>query len=217
MRTRLKICGLKQADDVLACVEAGADAVGFVFYEPSPRYVGVADAAELCVYLKPWVTPVALFVNPSVELVNSAIEAIPNLLLQFHGDESKEFCERFSRPYIKAIRMQEATNLRDIGLEYSSAQALLLDSWSTGYGGSGHAFDWKALANQALPNQPIILSGGLTSELVFKAISEVRPYGLDVSSGVERSRGVKCRQRIVEFCHSVQLANASLINGEVKE
>lgn len=217
MRTRLKICGLKESVDVLACVESGADAVGFVFYEPSPRYVDVDKATALCAYLKPWVTPVALFVNPSAELVNAVIKAIPNLLLQFHGDESREFCESFSRPYIKAIRMQADTNLLDIGNCYHSAQALLLDSWSTGYGGSGHAFDWKALAKQSLPHQPIILSGGLTADLVLKAISEVRPYGLDVSSGVEQSRGVKCRDRIVEFCHSVQLANASLINGEVKE
>lgn len=213
MKTRLKICGLRRREDIDACVEFGADAVGFVFYEPSPRNVSIAQAAELASHLKPWVTPVALFVNPDPSLVHEVISHIPNVLLQFHGDESQDFCSSFRRPYLKAIRMKEGTNLVSIGETFHDAQALLLDSWSAGYGGSGHAFDWDALLEAPLPSQPIILSGGLTADLVFEAIMKVKPYGLDVSSGVEHSRGVKCPLKIRDFCHAVLKANTANIQS----
>ncbi|HEX5486684.1 phosphoribosylanthranilate isomerase [Limnobacter sp.] len=206
-RTRIKICGLKTAQAVSACVAAGADAVGFVFYPPSPRAVVPDLAAELASGLGAWQTPVALFVNPEPTLVNEVIRKIPQVLLQFHGDESPDFCEAFGRPYLKAVRMKDGVDVIKESRRYGRAQALLLDSWSDQYGGSGHAFDWTLLPRQSEMSQPLVLSGGLSANNVEMAISQVAPYGVDVSSGVESARGVKSESLIESFCRAVQLAD----------
>ncbi len=206
-RTRIKICGLKTPEDVQACVQAGADAVGFVFYPPSVRAISVDHAAELAKAIGPWQTPVALFVNPKIEEVGAVIACIPNVLLQFHGDEPSDFCESFRRPYIKASRMKEGVDLQQESVRYAQAQALLLDSWSEQYGGSGHVFDWSLLTKAGEIAQPLVLSGGLTVQNVAQAIEHSGVYGVDVSSGVESARGVKNRSLIMDFCGAVQLAD----------
>ncbi|NJM32840.1 MAG: phosphoribosylanthranilate isomerase [Limnobacter sp.] len=209
-RTRIKICGLKTAAAVSVCKEAGADAVGFVFYAPSPRYVEPAHAQQLCQALGPWQTPVALFVNPAPEQVHAVLACMPNALLQFHGDESPRFCASFARPYLKAIRMQAGTDLHEQARQYASAQGLLVDSWSEAYGGSGQAFDWLLLPKPGSLPLALILSGGLHPENLQEAISNCQPYGVDVSSGVESSKGVKCETKIRAFCRAVQQADAAL-------
>ena len=191
----------------MACRDAGADAVGFVFYEPSVRFVSPERAAELVHCLGPWQTPVALFVNADRALVQKVIACIPNVLLQFHGDESPEFCESFDRPYLKAIRMKEGTDLIALSQEYSSCSGLLVDSWSEGFGGSGHTFEWSLLPDLSKMAVPMILSGGLNQENICQALSQISPYGVDVSSGVEARRGVKCGTKIKEFCQAVQSAD----------
>lgn len=207
LRTRIKICGLKTQQAVSACVAAGADAVGFVFYPPSPRSVSPALAAELASGLGAWQTPVALFVNPDPLLVNEVVQRIPQVLLQFHGDETPAFCESFGRPYLKAVRMKDGVHVLEESARFKGAQALLLDSWSEQYGGSGHAFDWTLLPRQSEMSQPLVLSGGLSVNNVAVAISQVAPYGVDVSSGVESARGVKSESLIESFCQAVQRAD----------
>jgi phosphoribosylanthranilate isomerase len=206
-RTRIKICGLRDQESVVACRQSGANAVGFVFYEPSVRYVEPQLAGRLVSFLGPWQTPVALFVNPQSDLVRSVIQQIPNVLLQFHGDEPVEFCESFSRPYLKAIRMNADTNLVDMSHRFASASGLLVDSWSEGFGGSGHAFEWSLLPDQSRLAQPLILSGGLHEGNICQALSQIHPYGVDVSSGVEAQRGVKCPSKIKAFCQAVVAAD----------
>ncbi|MDX1669449.1 MAG: phosphoribosylanthranilate isomerase, partial [Limnobacter sp.] len=205
--TRIKICGLSQQQDVLACRDAGADAVGFVFYKPSSRYVSPEQAATLVRSLGPWQTPVALFVNADPSEIERVVALIPNVLLQFHGDETPQFCESFQRPYLKAIRMQEGTDLIALSHDYSSASGLLVDSWSEGFGGSGHTFEWSMLPDLSKMAVPLILSGGLNSNNICQALSQISPYGVDVSSGVEARRGVKCVIKIKEFCQAVQTAD----------
>lgn len=207
LRTRIKICGLKDEQAVLACRDAGADAVGFVFYEPSVRNIQIELAGQLAKLLGPWQTPVALFVNPEIKFVEEVIRHIPNVLLQFHGDESPQFCESFKRPFMKAIRMKPGVDLVEQSLLFSSAIGLLVDSWSEGFGGSGHAFEWSLLPDQAKLAQPMILSGGLTDQNICQALSQIRPYGVDVSSGVEAQRGVKCVSKIKAFCEAVHVAD----------
>jgi phosphoribosylanthranilate isomerase len=211
MRTRIKLCGLQTKDAVFAAVNAGADAVGFVFYSLSPRNIDVSNAGQLAHCLGAWQTPVGLFVNPHFELVQSAIAEIPNLLLQFHGDESPEFCESFKRPFIKAIRMKSGVDLRNESVRFSEAQALLVDSWSEAYGGTGHTFDWSLLPAAGQLTQGLILSGGLNEINVDKAISAVKPYGVDVSSGIESAPGIKSIEKIEQFCKAVYRADSQLL------
>lgn len=211
MRTRIKLCGFKTEDTVRAATWAGADAVGFVFYPPSPRHIEVAQAGQLARCLGAWQTPVALFVNPQADYVNSAISEIPNVLLQFHGDESPQFCDSFRRPYIKAIRMKAGVDLRQESVRFHSAQALLVDSWSEAYGGTGHTFDWSLLPKAGELKQALVLSGGLDASNVEQAIHGLRPYGVDVSSGIESARGVKSIEKIEMFCKAVQKADAGLL------
>jgi phosphoribosylanthranilate isomerase len=211
-RTRIKLCGLRTKADVQAAVEAGADAVGFVFYPPSPRAVTVEQAAQLAKTLPPWVTAVGLFVNPDVAQVQAALSAIPGLMLQFHADEDDAFCSQFSAPYIKVARMHAGLNLVEFSLSYPGAQAILVDALVQGYGGAGHSFDWswlpKAENGSLQLDKPLILSGGLTVDNVADAVKTVRPYAVDVSSGIERSRGEKCPQRMAAFCRAVRAADA---------
>ncbi|WP_138518513.1 phosphoribosylanthranilate isomerase [Limnobacter alexandrii] len=211
MRTRIKLCGFQTEDTVRAATRAGADAVGFVFYPPSPRHIEVKQAGLLARCLGAWQTPVALFVNPQADFVNSVISEIPNVLLQFHGDESPEFCESFLRPYLKAIRMKAGVDLRVESARFESAQALLVDSWSEAYGGTGHTFDWSLLPKAGELKQALVLSGGLDAGNVEQAIHGLQPYGVDVSSGIESARGIKSIEKIEMFCKAVQKADAGLL------
>lgn len=211
MRTRIKLCGFQTEDTVRAAVQGGADAVGFVFYPLSPRNVMPADATQLAHCLGAWQTPVALFVNPDPALVLTVATQIPNVLLQFHGDETPDFCESFNRPFIKAIRMKEGVDLLAESARFHTAQALLVDSWSEAYGGTGHTFDWSLLPKPHELKQALVLSGGLNVTNVAQAILGLKPYGVDVSSGIESQRGVKSIEKIETFCKAVQKADAALL------
>ena len=205
-RTRIKICGLSREADVDAAAAAGADAVGFVFYDKSPRHVSVARAAELARRLPPFVTPVGLFVNASEALVGEAIAAIPQLLLQFHGNETPQACARAGRPYLRAVRMTRAIDLLDFATRFANAQAILLDAHVEGYGGGGKVFDWS-LVPPAVP-LPVVLSGGLHAANVIQGIHRLRPWAVDVSSGVESAKGIKDADAIRRFCDAVREADA---------
>jgi phosphoribosylanthranilate isomerase len=204
-RTRVKICGLTREADVDAAVDAGADAVGFVFYVASPRHVDLARAAELAGRLPPFVTPVGLFVNAAADEVRRATEAIPNLLLQFHGDELPADC-RHGRPYLRAARMAPGFDLLDFAAQFHDAQALLLDTHVAAYGGSGKVFDWS-LVPADMPC-PVVLSGGLHAGNVTEGILQVRPWAVDVSSGVEAAKGIKDAEAIRRFFDAVRAADA---------
>lgn len=211
-RTRIKICGLTREEDLLAAVSAGADAVGFVFFEPSPRYVSPERAARLAALLPPFVTPIGLFVNATTELIEQAAAAIPSLVLQFHGDESPEDCAQPGRPYLRAARMKDGFDLLDFSAKFSQAQAILLDAHIEGYGGGGKVFDWSLIPSHV--PRPLVLSGGLHPENVIDGIVRVRPWAVDVSSGVESAKGVKDARAIHRFCQAVQEADARLANTQ---
>ena len=205
-RTRIKICGLTREADVDAAVAAGADAVGFVFYAPSPRAVTFERAAELARRLPPFVTPVGLFVNASEAEIAAACAAVPTLTLQFHGDETPEQCTRAARPYLRAARMTPELDLLDFASRYCDAQAVLLDAHVDGYGGGGKVFDWS-LVHPAVP-LPVVLSGGLHAGNVIHGIHALRPWAVDVSSGVESAKGIKDADSIRRFCDAVREADA---------
>ena len=206
-RTRIKICGIREAGDARVAAEAGADAIGLVFYEASPRYLTPDSAARIAADLPPFVMAVGLFVNPAESEVRGILDRVPLDLLQFHGDETAEFCGRFDRPYIRVVRMEAGTDLVEYAHRFSRARALLLDAHVPGQaGGTGKTFDWGDIPRN-LPI-PVILSGGLTASNVGRAVREVRPWAVDVSSGVEASRGVKDPRKIVEFIRSVRSEDA---------
>ena len=179
-RPRVKICGLTRLEDVLVAVEAGADAIGLVFYPPSPRYVDLDKAAELARAVPPFVTIVGLFVNADPALVRETLAVVPIHLLQFHGDEDEAYCRQFDRPYMKAARVRPGMDLVQYAPAFPSAQAILLDAFVDGFGGGGKVFDWS-LIPPAL-GKPLVLSGGLDAANVGEAIVRVRPAALDVSS-----------------------------------
>ena len=206
-RTRIKICGLTREADVDAAVEAGADAVGFVLYDKSPRYVDAARAGVLARRLPPFVTPVLLLVNASSVQVHSALQAVPNALLQFHGDESPADCESVGRPYVRAARMAPGFDLLDFTSSFASAQAMLVDAYVEGYGGGGQVFDWSLLPRQL--SRPMILSGGLHPGNVADGVRVVRPWAVDVSSGVEVGKGLKDAALMRQFCQVVREADRS--------
>lgn len=206
MRTRVKICGIKQLEHAVTAVESGADALGFVFYEKSSRNVSIEKAAEIVSQLPAFVTITALLVNADVEQVNQIIQRVKPDLLQFHGDESPEFCEQFNRPYMKAIRMQEDTDLVMLSQSFKGARALLLDTYVKGVpGGTGESFNWNWIGKNTRPGDilPIVLAGGLNPENVSEAIDVVAPWAVDVSGGVEVSPGVKSSNKIQQFINSV--------------
>ena len=207
-RTRIKICGVSRPEDVAAAVEAGADAVGFVFHPGSPRHLRLERAAFLARGLPPYVTPVGLFVNAAAEVIAAAAAAIPNLVLQFHGDETAAECAAAGRPYLKAARMAPGFDLLDFARRFSEAQGLLLDAHVEAYGGSGEVFDWS-LVPRAVPHR-LVLSGGLHAANVGSGILEIRPWAVDVSSGVESSRGVKDAAAIHAFCDAVRDADSRI-------
>jgi len=206
LRTRVKICGLSSVDDANAVVNAGADAIGLVFYEPSPRHVEIDQAADIAQNVPAFVTKTALFVNPDPSYIEQVVNKVNIDLLQFHGDESAEFCqemaERFGKTYIKAIRMQQGTDLLAICDEYKGASGLLLDAYVAGVpGGTGEQFNWDWIPEE-LP-KPVILAGGLTAENVGQAIEVANPWAVDVSGGVEQTKGVKSPEKIIEFMKKV--------------
>ena len=207
MRTRIKICGLSRDADVEAAVEAGADAIGFVFYPPSPRYVTVQRAAELAKRIPPFVDVVGLFVNEAQEGVQAACDALPINVLQFHGDEDAAYCRQFSRPWLRAARVRPGLDLVEFARSFSEARGLLLDAFVEGYGGGGHVFDWT-LIPPGLPAH-LVLSGGLNAENVGDAIRRVRPAAVDVSSGVEMSKGIKDHDKMRAFVAAVRAADVA--------
>lgn len=206
VRTRIKICGLTREADVDAAVEAGADALGFVLYPRSPRHVSIERAAALARRLPPFVTPVALLVNADAAQISAAVQAIPDLLLQFHGDETPADCRGPGRPFLRAARMGPGFDLLDFAAQYPHAQGLLLDAHVEGYGGGGKVFDWSLIP----PNvpRPVVLSGGLHAGNVIEGIFQVRPSAVDVSSGVESAKGIKDAAAIRRFCEAVREADA---------
>lgn len=209
-RTRIKICGITRAQDAAQAADCGADAVGFNCYERSPRYVDAARLAELAAALPPFVSPVLLFVNAAAAQVESALARVPNALLQFHGDESAADCERFGRPYLRAVRMDEGVDLLDFARLFGSATALLVDAPSAGFGGSGKVFDWSRLPPPSQRSKPLVLAGGLNEANVAAAIVQVRPLAVDVSSGVESAPGVKSAESLRRFCAAVRAADRQI-------
>jgi phosphoribosylanthranilate isomerase len=204
-RTRIKICGLTREADVDDAAAAGADAVGFVLYARSPRAVSAARAGELARRLPPFVTPVLLFVNASAAEIDAALQAVPHALLQFHGDEAAAQCEAAARPYLRAARMAPGLDLLDFAARFASASALLLDAHVDGYGGGGKSFDWS-LVSPGVP-LPVVLSGGLSAANVIDGVRRIRPWAVDVSSGVEIAKGIKDAALMRRFCDAVREAD----------
>ncbi len=205
-RTRIKICGITRLEDAQAAIDAGADALGFVFYPPSPRAVTVEQAADIIRQLPPLISTVGLFVNASAAEVAHIADQAKLDVLQFHGDESPEFCASFSRPYFKALRMKPGLDVAEQANRYPDARAILLDAYRPGVpGGTGEAFDWE-LIPQDFPGY-LILAGGLTPANIRNAVAQVKPYAVDVSGGVEAEKGVKDSQKIDLFIDEVARAN----------
>jgi len=196
--TRVKICGITNLDDANVAVAAGADAIGLVFYEPSPRYVSIKLAKQITDSIPPFINCVGLFVNADDAYINEILNDVAIDTLQFHGQETEQACALFNRPYIKAIRMNEGVCLFDEVEKYPSAKALLLDAYVKGVpGGTGKAFDWNIIPSNL--SKPIILAGGLDESNVRQAISQVNPYAVDVSGGVEKEKGIKDPVKIKKF------------------
>ena len=207
-RTRVKICGITRLEDALTAIAAGADALGFVFYAPSPRAVTATQAQAIMAALPPFVSKVGLFVNASAEEVQQVITSTDLDCLQFHGDESADYCAQFNLPYYKAIRVKPGVNLVQCELDFASASALLLDTYSEkAVGGTGEAFDWSLIPADL--QKPVILAGGLNPENVAQATHQVRPYALDVSGGVEAEKGIKSPQKIAAFMQQVVQCDAA--------
>jgi phosphoribosylanthranilate isomerase len=217
-RTRIKICGLTREQDVDAAVHAGADAIGFVLYPKSPRFVSPELAGGLAHRLPPFVTPVLLFVNASPEFIAQCVAAVPNALLQFHGDETPADCMAAGRPFIRAARIPPGPpgagfDLIKYSLDFAAAQAILLDAHVEGYGGGGQSFDWTAFPwshPQLNASSRLVLSGGLTPANVTDGIRLVRPWAVDVSSGVEASKGIKDPDKMLAFVAAVRAADGPI-------
>ncbi|MCW8983539.1 MAG: phosphoribosylanthranilate isomerase [Gammaproteobacteria bacterium] len=208
-KTRIKICGITQPDHGVEAVQLGADAIGLVFYPPSPRFVTIEQAKSIVAALPPFVTIVGLFVNASKDEVNNVIDEVPLSLLQFHGDEDESYCHSFGMRYIKAVSMKEGIDLHQICHQFSSAAGILVDSYHPGMpGGTGEKFDWERIP-KVLP-KPLILAGGLDETNVKISILSVSPYAVDVSSGVEASKGIKDSVKMSQFIRGVTEADVQL-------
>jgi len=208
MRTRVKICGITRAADGEAAAQAGADAIGLVFYAQSPRCVELSRAQEICCALPPFISVVALFVDAQREWVEEVLSVVPVDVLQFHGNESAGQCTGFSRPYIKAIGMQPGLDLQTAIQSHPQACGFLLDAWQPDiHGGGGVAFDWAQIP--AGIATPLILAGGLTADTVTEAITRTRPFAVDVSSGVELEKGIKSTEKMQAFIRGVERGDAS--------
>ena len=215
LRTRIKICGLARPADAEAASAQGVDALGMVFYSPSPRSVSMAQAAEIAAAIPPFVTLVALFVNPEAQLVQRVMDRLPIGMLQFHGDESSGFCEQFHMPYLKALRMRPDVDLLQEAMPYRSASGLLLDTYRRGIpGGTGETFGWDAIPPGL--SRPVVLAGGLQAGNVGQAIMQARPAAVDISSGVEVAPGEKDVRMIAGFIQAVRDADDQL-NSETDE
>ena len=203
MRTRIKICGITSVEDALAAARLGADAIGLVFFPPSPRYVEVEQAAEIAAALPPFVTTVGLFVNADEQTIADVVSRVRIDLIQFHGNECKDYCGLHQRPYIKAVRMSDDVDLDKQLNDFSQARGLLLDTYKAGVpGGTGEQFNWDRVpAHHA---DKIILAGGLTPENVKDAVSQVHPYAVDVSGGVESAPGKKDTEKMARFIEAVR-------------
>jgi phosphoribosylanthranilate isomerase len=198
MAVRVKICGITRLQDLHLACAAGADAVGFVFYEKSPRHVAIERAAELVRAMPPFVQSVGLFVDADPAFIESVLQSVPLDLLQFHGDETPAECARHGRPYIKAVRVRPDVDLLKCAADFEAARGLLLDAFVPGVpGGTGERFDWRLIPAN-LP-RPVVLSGGLTPDNIAGAVQQVRPWAVDVSSGVEASKGIKDAAKTAQF------------------
>lgn len=205
MRTRVKICGITREEDVRAVAEAGADAFGLVFYPPSPRFVSLERARALANAAPPFLTCVALFVNASASEVQRVCDAIRPHHLQFHGEETSDFCRSFGVPYVKACRVRKGVDLLEYWRPFSDACGWLADAWVEEYGGVGTGFDWSLVPQ--VRERPLVLSGGLDPATVGQAMRRVKPWGVDVSSGVESAKGIKDAARIAAFIAEVRNAD----------
>jgi phosphoribosylanthranilate isomerase len=203
---RIKICGITREEDAIAAAHLGAHALGFVFYEKSPRRIQPAAARNIIRRLPPFVTAVGLFVNADESFVRSVLAEVPLQLLQFHGDETATECERFGMPYLRAVRMRRETNLLQYAQQFAAAQGLLLDAHVEGIpGGTGQRFDWQWIPGNL--SVPIVLSGGLNPDNVAEAVRQVKPWAVDVSSGVELSKGLKDHAKMKAFFDGVRHAS----------
>lgn len=210
MHTRIKICGITRVVDALLAAKLGADAVGLVFYPQSPRCVSVDIARVIVQALPPFITAVGLFVDANKTAVQHILQQVPLNLLQLHGDEDNELCESYGIPYIKALRVRANVNLNSLIQPYKNARGILLDAYhQTLKGGTGQMFDWDLIPHDLA--KPIILAGGLTSANVGDAIAKVKPYAVDVSSGVELSPGIKDQAQLTAFIHKVRHGNSKTI------
>lgn len=207
-RTRVKICGITRLQDALLAQELGADALGFVFVPASRRYIEPVESARIAAHLSPFTTIVGLFLDATEQQVESAMACLPGMLPQFHGRETADYCEQWQRPYIKALGMAGGQPDAEALSEYSSSLGFLLDSNEPGaLGGTGHVFDWRQLDNKL--SKPLILAGGLNVNNIDAAIVQVSPYAVDVSSGVEQEKGIKCEQSLRAFMQAVAHADAA--------
>jgi len=201
--TRIKICGITREQDALAAAAAGADAIGLVFYAPSPRAVDAAQAARIVAALPPFVTTVGLFVDAEPAAVRAVLAEVPLDLLQFHGEESDDYCRQFGRPYLKAVRVRSADQLQDVAAQWPGAAGILLDSYKPGVpGGTGEVFDWRLVPRERDWN--LVLAGGLAASNVRQAIDEMQPWAVDVSGGVEAAKGIKDVAKINAFVQEVK-------------
>ena len=205
-RVRVKICGITRPEDALLAAQAGADAIGLVFFPGSPRAVNIDVAQQIIAVLPPFISKVGVFVNAPAAEIDTVLENVNLDILQFHGDEQPEQCACFTRPFIKAIRMQDNIDLKAIADKYRTAAALLLDSYVKGiYGGTGTSFDWSGIPDD-IP-KPLILAGGLDAGNVANAVKQAKPYGVDVSGGVELEKGIKDAAKIEQFIREVRNAD----------
>jgi phosphoribosylanthranilate isomerase len=209
MRTRVKICGITRPADARLAAEAGADAIGLVFYPPSPRYLSVERAVEIRDALPPFLQTVALFVNADAAQIAQVIGRVHPAMLQFHGDETPQFCAQFGLPYVKACRIRPGADALAYLQPYARATAWLVDSFVPEYGGVGESFDWSLLpaALRGPGSRPLILSGGLARDNIGRAIRAVHPWGVDVSSGVESAKGIKDAAKMAAFIAEVRHAD----------
>ncbi|MHB8346549.1 MAG: phosphoribosylanthranilate isomerase [Acidiferrobacterales bacterium] len=206
MRTRVKICGITRLEDALVAADAGADAIGFVFEERSPRFIEPQQARAIALALPPFLTVVGLFVNAPAERIRQVLTEVPLGLLQFHGQEEPGQCRQFGRPYLKAVHMRDGSEPQRALRQYEDAAGLVFDAYSPeAAGGMGRRFDWRWLPQGI--GRRLILAGGLTAGNVSEAIREVRPFAVDVSSGVECSKGIKDSAMIDAFMHSVAIVS----------
>lgn len=205
VRTRVKICGITREQDLLAAADAGADAFGLVFYPPSPRFLTLERARDLSKAAPAFLTSVALFVNAEASDVQRVLETVRPQVLQFHGDETPEFCRGFGVPYVKACRVKKGVDLLEYWHPFADACGWLADAWVEGYGGGGTGFDWSLVPT--VRAKPLVLSGGLNPQNVGEAIRRVEPWGVDVSSGVESAKGIKDAAKIAAFVAEVRNAD----------